>query len=411
MTESLIYWRLAASLSLELCQELLSRLLVERPLWDPLIEPMVSVEPFDHGSQTASSQTDLSQSASSQTDLSQTDLSQADLSQAGLVPVSPEPPKNLHRLSLTLAGGPETPFLAEDLDYFHETLKRVCQNRPWTPRMELTWLQGQPPETTQRVERLGAWLVEPFDPMAKGRRLPFAEGLRLSPRAKTIATLALEAITERLSPPPGAPETRGLPTLIIEEGPALLTAGALLSGSGPVTLVSVEESTTRSAREIAATIGQAAQLTVVNSPLGALVKEFEFQWRETFGLIVLSLSPHALARRLKNILAWLKADLGRLIVAGMAAGAQSAWVMKNGFKAGFALRGSAIHEGYCVINLYRRPPLSVPVWDWSPGAWLAELTADEQSILDEAEAWEKKGPALSPQANPSSLEPDNEPGP
>ncbi|MDR1576617.1 MAG: hypothetical protein LBT86_00070 [Deltaproteobacteria bacterium] len=341
------YWRLIARLPFESSQELLGRLLVERPLWDP---------------------------------------------QIAKDPEAPPESKVDHILSMVVRVGGEEDFGGLDLDYFRETLKRVTQNRPLVPKLEIIWLPCPPPEERQEIHQLGPWLIN-VEPNPARRVLSLPEPLWLSPRAKAIATLALEALTERLTPPPGAPETRGLKTLILEEGPALLTAAALLSGSGPITLVTIEEATTQSALAIAEQLGRTELLEIIHSPLTALAKEFDHRWRDAFNLAIISRSPYAIGRRLKNFLGWITPDQGRLIVAGPADGLQSTFILKNSFKAGFFLHSSAAKDGFCVINLARRPPLGVPVWDWSPGAWLAELTLDEQSVLDEAEALDKKSPA------------------
>jgi hypothetical protein len=231
-----------------------------------------------------------------------------------------------------------------------------------------------------------------------GRRVLWPNPLYLSPRARTLATLAVTALTERLTPPPGAPETRGQRTLIFEEGPPLLTAIALTLGSGPLTLVTIEEETAEAAKAIAASYGLYERLEVIHSPLGVLTKERP-DFNEAFSLIVVSLSPYALSRRLGGLFNWLAPLRGRLIVTGMTAGAQGALILRNAFKAGFFLHSSATLDDYCVINLAKRPPRPEPVWEWTPGAWLSELTQDELSILEEAEAQERKSPppaAISP---------------
>jgi hypothetical protein len=211
--------------------------------------------------------------------------------------------------------------------------------------------------------------------------------------------LAIAALTDRLTPPPGAPETRGQNVLILEEGPALLTAAALKSGAGRVFLVCLEDATVESAQAIAERLGLSDRLELVLSPLGALVTERARLWNETFSLAVASASPYALARRLKNLYHWLIPKESRLVCAGMAAGTQASLILKSAFKAGYLLHSSATADGYCVVNLARRPASSVPVWDWSPGAWLSELTEDELSILDEAEAQERR------QGEPQALRP------
>jgi hypothetical protein len=151
-------------------------------------------------------------------------------------------------------------------------------------------------------------------------------------------------------------------------------------------------------------LGRKDDLEIIHSPLSALAKEFDRLWRDEFGLILISLSPYAVGRRLKNFLGWLKSGQGQLILAGLTDGSQSTFILKNAFKAGFSLRSSATDEGLCVLNLYRKAQDPTPIWDWSPGAWLAELTIDEQTFLDEVEAMEKKGQAKTSPKKAESLE-------
>ncbi|MDR0548030.1 MAG: hypothetical protein LBI10_01235 [Deltaproteobacteria bacterium] len=334
--------------------ELSARLLVERPLWEPEIvwDPEKAYEdPGIYGSLELAVR-----------------VNPSDDSQLG-------------------------PTLADDLDYFNQTLKKVAASRSIATKVELWWLPIPPVPANRAVRRLGPFRVtsETTPPLdVSGRHLFLPDPLYLSPRAKNVADLALLAITERLSPPPGAPETRGFKTLIFEEGPALITAAALQGGSGPVTLVCGEAETARSAKALVDRLNPPDPLEMVHSPLGVLVKEKAASFQEVFHLIIVSLSPYAVARRLKYFFDWLKPGPGRLIVTGMAAGIQTSLILKSAFKAGFSLNASATSEGFCVVNLARRHPNLAPIWDWTPGAWLLELTEDELSVLDEAEAWERK---------------------
>jgi hypothetical protein len=152
-----------------------------------------------------------------------------------------------------------------------------------------------------------------------------------------------------------------------------------------------EEETFRSALAVADLLGKRDLLEPIQTPLKSLAKERLTAWRETFSLVVVSLSPYAVVRLLKYFFPWLVPGEGRLIVAGAAAGQQAATLIKNAFKAGFALEASAESQGQAMANLARRKPNPAPVWDWVPGAWLDDLTEDELTVLAEAEALENRG--------------------
>jgi hypothetical protein len=169
---------------------------------------------------------------------------------------------------------------------------------------------------------------------------------------------------------------------------------ALLSGSGPVALAATEEATSLAAREAGRLLGREDSLEIIHSPLAALIKEKAGAWQDKFGLIILSASPYAMARPLRHLISWLDQNQGRLIAAGLTSDPQTTLILRNSFKAGFFLHSSAVSGGFSVLNLTRKPPRPDPIWDWSPGAWLTELTEDEKSILAEAEAADRtKSPA------------------
>ncbi|MDR2422403.1 MAG: hypothetical protein LBE01_03400, partial [Deltaproteobacteria bacterium] len=137
------HWRLMARLPLERLQELLARLLVERPLWDPEIVP-----PADPVAEPAAEPA----------------LS-ADESGSLLTGDGPRPgPTNFGSLEMTVSVAPGSTgrdsFSAADLDYFRETLKKVASNRSLTPKTELVWLPIPPLESTRAVRQLGPWLIE-----------------------------------------------------------------------------------------------------------------------------------------------------------------------------------------------------------------------------------------------------------
>jgi hypothetical protein len=340
-------WRLTAYLHFDMAQELTGRLLVNRPLWD------LEMTPFE-----------------------------------------PQEDSNINTCVslIVIAQAPEK--LHEDIAYFQETLKQITRRRPRLAKLHFTWLSDPPLPLSQPIPQLGPWNIS-SDPekLLQGRYLIVPQDIYLNARSKIVAALALGAQTDYLSPPPGAPETKESSILIAEEGPALLTAAALQEGLGRVTLIAAEEQTHEAAREAADKLGQSQRLKIIRAPFNAVIKDSD-PFEETFDLMVFALSPFAVARNLKYLPAFLTKNQGRLIIAGLPAGIQTAWVLKNSFKAGFFLHSSATSDGFSVVNLSQKPPRPEPVWDWTPGAWLNELTEDEKSILEEAEAADKKSRRL-----------------
>ncbi|MDR1084418.1 MAG: hypothetical protein LBP22_06050 [Deltaproteobacteria bacterium] len=345
----LFYWRLTCRLPFEQSQELMGRLLAGRPLWNPSIRT---------------------------------------------VEESPEPARLNSVLTLDLTAARSEALTPEDIDFISQTLKHVTgRQKSLIPKLDMAWLPEPPENNLEKMSQIGPWFISSQPPEAagevSGRLLNLPRGIYLSHWAKVRANLALTALTDYLTPPPGAPDTRQDRILILEEGPPLLTAAALGASTGLVTLSASEKETITQAEETALFMGESERLEIIPSPLTALAKDKSSLWAAEFGLIAATVSAYALGKVLKYLLNFLSDLNGRLIATGLAAGTQTALVLKNALKAGFFLHSSATGDGQSLVNLSRRPPSDTPVWDWTPGAWLMELTEDEKSILEEAEAAEK----------------------
>jgi hypothetical protein len=226
---------------------------------------------------------------------------------------------------------------------------------------------------------------------APGRSLPAGPALALpgslalSPRRRLELSLAVSLMAERLSPPPGAPDTRGGETLVLAEGPAVLPLASLKLGTGPVTFLCTGEEAARSVPVLAALNGETGRIRILPGPLAKTLRPGRTLPAEGYGLVAACLPPALLARHV-SALARLLAPRGRIVAAGPAQGAQTAHVLKAASRAGLLLGGSVIEEGAAAICLDRPPSRRFIAWDWKPGDWLASLSEDDLSTLAELEA-------------------------
>gem|GEM_PF-2541859 len=199
-------------------------------------------------------------------------------------------------------------------------------------------------------------------------RLP--PGLSASRRWLAGETLILTALADHLSPPPGAPETKGQPTLVVEYGLALSPAAALRAGSGPVTLLT-DASAGGLALELARLNGFSPAgsppetwpgplpdpaLEIIAAPFKTLTRQ-KSEWAGYFGLIAVHLSPYLAARRLKTLAGWLRPE-GALIVSGFAPGPQTAHLLRSAARAGLNLAASVAEADWAALKLILSPPRS-----------------------------------------------------
>lgn len=231
----------------------------------------------------------------------------------------------------------------------------------------------------------GPWRLVPAEdegdqPPAGRHFLRLPAGLTASRRWQAGETLLLTALADHLSPPPGAPETRGWPTLVLESSIPLAPVAAARAGSGPVTLLA-DEGAAALAAELARlnhpgrpqegsdnplpdetsspiTNGDGALplwgLEIISGPFKPLARKRN-DWTGHFGLIAVHLSPYLAARRLKTLAGWLRPD-GVLIVSGFNPGPQTAHLLRAAARAGLSLAGSVAEGDWAALKLELNPP-------------------------------------------------------
>ncbi|MDR1546185.1 MAG: hypothetical protein LBU12_05645, partial [Deltaproteobacteria bacterium] len=153
---------------------------------------------------------------------------------------------------------PCPPQVRPDLQLVREVLKTARRGRCAKTRVALRW-RPEAPETAP-LTQTGPWelavAAEPR-PETDARRLYVPRPLSLSPRLRVWTSLAVAALTDFLTPPPGARDTRGGRTLILDGGPGLLAAAALRSGAGHVMAVCGSQAEARNLRLTAELNGRA----------------------------------------------------------------------------------------------------------------------------------------------------------
>jgi hypothetical protein len=193
-------------------------------------------------------------------------------------------------------------------------------------------------------------------------------------------------VTAHLTPPPGAPATRGRPVLSLAAGWSLAPLAALSAGSGPVTALAEEEITAARIRRLADWNGR--RIEVETGPFSGLGRR---RPDRAFGLILIRLSPYLAARRLRALARWLAPD-GVILAAGFAPGLQTAHLLRAAVRAGLVLEASDLLEGWAAARLSPRdagpelPPLTGSViptlFDWS-GEEEAEAEASPEPASPE----------------------------
>lgn len=312
-------------------------------------------------------------------------------------------------LNFTLPFSPASP--GEDLTVLKEACLSLERARAGLEvELKVTWAapgQGQGAELGGLA--LGPWRTGLYDgPAANedsgGRftlRLP--PGLSASRRWLAGETLILTALADHLSPPPGAPETRYRPALVVEYGPALAPTAALRAGSGPVTLLTDEAggalalklsglngfSPNRATPGREPDTDPAPPLAVITTPFKILARQ-KSEWAGHFGLIAVHLSPYLAARRLKTLAGWLRPE-GALIISGFAPGPQTAHLLRSAARAGLNLAASVAETDWAALRLELSPPRTqLPPLTGSLVPELAELPPTEEfPDLDVAEEADK----------------------
>jgi hypothetical protein len=213
-------------------------------------------------------------------------------------------------------------------------------------------------------------------------RLP--GGMRFSPRRRTGMALAISLMADFLSPPPGAPDTRGLRTLVASEGPAVLPLAALKLGSGPVTFLCAGDEARISEMELSEMNGETGRIGTLHGPLPRSLRTGGPLPERSFGLVCSALAAPLLARHLSR-LARLLSPQGRIVASGLGLGPQTEAVLKAASRAGLTLAFSVTWTDSAALCLDLPRPRHAISWDWKPGDWAAELTEDDLAALEELE--------------------------
>lgn len=179
-------------------------------------------------------------------------------------------------------------------------------------------------------------------------------GLGASGRLWAGAALLLTALADHLTPPPGAPETRFQPVLMLENGLPLSPAAARQAQAGSLCLITDEDSALWAGEIMALNGLEEGGVEILTGPFKSLARQ-KPDWEGRFGLITLHLSPYLAARRFKTLANWL-APGGAVIVSGFAPGPQTAHLLRSAGKAGLCLAGSVNEDDWAAMRLEKSPP-------------------------------------------------------
>ena len=279
-------------------------------------------------------------------------------------------------------------------------LEEICRNVEKTRggvNVELEITEAEEPQARPTPQAAGPWRVRV---LAEGESAPpprldqlvLPPYLRASKRLWAGEILLLTLLAEHLTPPPGTPETRGLPALVLESVLPLAPLAAVLAGASTATLAA-EEAACASAQAVAAANGKTSALETANQPFKTLIRQ-RTDWDGHFGLIAVHLSPYLASRRLKTLGRWLRPE-GSLILSGFAPGPQTAHLLRAAARAGLCLAGSVIEGDWAAMKLEiapereELPPLTGSVVPDLVDLPEEEIAARPDPELDDPEAEEE----------------------
>lgn len=206
---------------------------------------------------------------------------------------------------------------------------------------------------------LGPWRLSTLDPGEQEAQAPSGRELFLPPtfsfsrRLWSEEALLFTAIADHLTPPPGAPETRGKAALIVESALPLAPLAANQAGAGSISLITDEQSAPALFDLLTINLVEPGRMECLTLPFKNLSRKRE-DWLGHFGLIAVHLSPYLAARRLKSLARWLHPH-GALIIGGFSPGAQTALLLRSAAKAGLELSYSVNDGDWAAMKLRHIP--------------------------------------------------------
>lgn len=246
--------------------------------------------------------------------------------------------------------------LDAELSVLEDCCRQVERPRQGGP-IEIQVRRAESPAPGLKPEACGPFRLHFLKP-GQSPPPPRADRLFLSDQAAASArlwageALLLSALAEHLSPPPGAPETRGRPSLIWQLGLPLAPVAAIRGASGPISFIG-DEANAAAALALAKLNGEAAPLHPETAALKSLARS-QKHWAGRFGLIAVHLSPYLAARGLKILSDWLAPD-GALIISGFAPGPQTALLLRAAARCSLALAESSTEGLWAAMKLRPTP--------------------------------------------------------
>ncbi|MDR2198216.1 MAG: hypothetical protein LBR53_01945 [Deltaproteobacteria bacterium] len=270
--------------------------------------------------------------------------------------------------------------------FFQQILEDTLRQKEPAPGLCFKWRQDDLPSVFNLNDYLGPVRLKPEGAVVEnafnfGPEINIPSFLRVSPRGQTELSLAVSAVQDYLTPPLGAPETRGQKALILSEGPALLPLATRLLGSGELFFAFSRDETASNLKRLLEANPDVGGITPIQFSLPSLIKIHNDDFQNAFSLIASDLPPGVLNRHLKSLSAWLKVT-GRLVLASFAGAQQISISQKAAEKSGLVLYNSVYGEGGAMLSFVKPRPRDVEIWEWSPGDWVKELNEEDRLILE-----------------------------
>ncbi|MDR1109516.1 MAG: hypothetical protein LBP92_02180 [Deltaproteobacteria bacterium] len=288
-------------------------------------------------------------------------------------------------------GSDEAAF-GPELAKVKEIVSQLARGRHGEAKIKLHWRPGET-QAHPAIGSLGPWRVcGPDQPGGGETGLLAPWPLRPSPRLRAWNNLAASGMADYLTPPPGAPETRGGRTLIFDEDPGPLAVMSLLLGSGQVEAVCSKSPRAAAAEELARLNGREDSLKVTLAGIPPWPRGLAAAWVGKFDLVVVNYSPYLATKFLKAAGSFLASDRSRLLLSGLHVGTQASLIIKAASRCGLSLLASSTEGDWTILSMVRRRQTGLPVWEWSPGDWVANLSEEDQEALAEADRLDGRRP-------------------